>query len=194
MKKNIGPHLGIYPTSIVLVGTYDSEEKANISTIAWAGVCCSEPPSVQISVRKSRYTHAAILKRRVFSVNIPSVEYLKEVDYCGFVSGKNDDKFTATQLTPLRGGTLDVPLVNEFPISMECKLTHSLEIGSHDLFVGEIVACWVDRKALTPSGDIDSVQVGSFVFMPSGEYYAVGQLLDRSHSPGRALLHTELET
>ncbi|MDR1622542.1 MAG: flavin reductase family protein [Synergistaceae bacterium] len=188
MKKNIGAKLGIYPTPIVVVGTYDKNDKPNIATLAWTGICCSEPPSVQVSVRKSRHTHAAIVERKVFSVNIPSARYLVETDYVGIVSGKNVDKFQAAKLTPVRGESLDVPLVAEFPISMECRLTHTLELGSHDLFVGEIVSCWVIEEALQEGGKLNPKKIDPLAFMPSGEYFGVSNFLDNSFSVGKKLM------
>ena len=188
MKKNIGAKLGIYPTPVVVVGTYDENDKPNLVTLAWAGICCSEPPSVQVSIRKSRYSHAAILARKVFSVCVPSRKYLVETDYIGIVSGKDVDKFDATGLTPLRGETLGVPLVMEFPISMECRLTHTLELGSHDLFVGEIVACWVEDQVLLPTGRLDAQKIDPMAFMPGGEYFGISDFLAPAHSTGKKLI------
>ncbi|MDR1378836.1 MAG: flavin reductase family protein [Synergistaceae bacterium] len=188
MKKNIGPKLGIYPTPVVVVGTYDTNNKPNLVTLAWAGVCCSEPPSVQISIRKSRHTHPAIVERKAFSVNIPSAKYLLETDYVGIVSGKDADKFNVTKLTPVRGESVEAPLVLEFPISMECKLTHTLELGSHDLFVGEIVACWVAEEVLLGGGRLDSKKIDPLVFTLSGEYFGIGELLSSSHGVGKKLM------
>ena len=187
MKKNIGAKLGVYPTPVVVVGTYDSNNKPNLATLAWAGICCSEPPQVQISVRKSRHTHAAIVQRKAFSVNIPSKKYLQETDYVGLVSGKDVDKFEVTGLTPVRGEILDVPLVLEFPISMECRLVHTLELGSHDMFVGEIVSCWVESDALHDTGRLDPKKIDPLTFMPSGEYYGIADFLAPSHSTGKKL-------
>ena len=188
MKKNIGAKLGIYPTPIVVVGTYDKNGKPNIATLAWTGVCCSDPPSVQVSIRKSRHTHGAILERKVFSVNIPSARYIVETDYVGIGSGKNVDKFQAAKLTPLRGESLDVPLVAEFPISMECRLTHTLELGSHDLFVGEIVACWVAEEALE-NGKVNPKKIDPLAFaLGGGGYFGLSDLLADSFSAGKALL------
>ncbi|MDR1977984.1 MAG: flavin reductase family protein [Synergistaceae bacterium] len=188
MKKNIGPKLGVYPTPVVVVGTYDTTGKPNLATLAWAGVCCSEPPSVQISIRKSRYSHGAIMERKVFSVNVPSSKYLLETDYVGIASGKDVDKFAVTKLTSVPGGTLEVPLVREFPISMECRLTHTLELGSHDLFVGEILACWVAEEALEATGKVNSRKLDLMAFMLSGEYFGIGDFLATSHSVGKKLI------
>lgn len=188
MKKNTGARLGVYPTPVVVVGTYDKDGKANIATLAWVGVCCSEPPSVQISLRQNRHTYAAIVERGAFSVNVPSAKYLVETDYAGIASGRDFDKFAATGLTPVRGEVLDVPLVEEFPISMECRLTHTLELGSHDLFVGKIVACWADSEVLLEAGRIDCKKLDPLLFMLNGEYFGIGGYLAASHSSGRRLI------
>ena len=187
MKKNIGPALGIYPTPVVVVGTYDENDKPNLATLAWVGVCCSEPPSVQVSIRKSRHTHAAIIARKVFSVNVPSAKYVVETDYAGLVSGKNLDKFNVTKLTPVRGDMIDAPTVMEFPISMECRLTHTLELGSHDVFVGEIVACWVDDAVLGGNGKPDPQKIDPLAFTTDGKYFELGDFVAASHNVGKKL-------
>ncbi|MDR2522852.1 MAG: flavin reductase family protein [Synergistaceae bacterium] len=188
MKKNVGRKLGIYPTPVVVVGTYDKDGKPNLITLAWAGICCSEPPSVQISIRRERYSHKAIMERRAFSVNVPSVKYLAETDYAGMASGQNADKFKAANLTSVRGELADAPMVLEFPISMECRLTHCVEVGSHDLFVGEILACWIEEEVLQPSGRPDPQKVAPLVFIPGSEYFALGELLSSAYGPGKKLM------
>jgi flavin reductase (DIM6/NTAB) family NADH-FMN oxidoreductase RutF len=191
MKKNMGPRLGLYPTPVVLVGTYDGAGKPNLITLAWAGVCCSEPPSVQVSLRKERYSHTAIMERKVFSVNIPSKKYLTETDYAGLASGRNANKFETAGLTPLKGEVVDAPLVAEFPVSMECKMTHVLELGSHDLFVGQIVACWLDEEILDGDGKADSAKIDPLAFMPGvpgGKYFGLGDFLSPGYTVGRKLL------
>ena len=187
MKKNIGPVLGICPTPVVVVGTYDENDKPNMATLAWAGVCCSEPPSVQVSIRKSRHTYEAIVARKVFSVNVPSVKYVIETDYAGIASGKHEDKFGITNLTPVRGEIIDAPMVMEFPISMECRLTHTLSLGSHDLFVGEILACWVDDSVLAENGKPDPQKVDPLAFTIGVGYFKLGGFIAASYDVGRKL-------
>jgi flavin reductase (DIM6/NTAB) family NADH-FMN oxidoreductase RutF len=187
MKKNLGPRLGLYPTPVVVVGTYDDSVKPNLVTLAWAGVCCSEPPSVQISIRKSRHSHAAIAARKVFSVNVPSAGHVRETDYAGIVSGRDHDKFEAANLTPVKGEVLDVPLVKEFPVSMECVLTHTLPLGSHDLFVGRIEACWIEESVLG-GRDVDAKKLDPLAFMLGGEYYALGSFAAPAFSVGKELI------
>jgi flavin reductase (DIM6/NTAB) family NADH-FMN oxidoreductase RutF len=159
-----------------------------MATLAWAGICCSEPPSVQVSIRKSRHTHGAIVEHKVFSVNVPSTRYLVETDYVGIVSGRDVDKFQVTKLTSVRGEFLNVPLVEEFPISMECRLVHTVELGSHDLFVGEIVSCWVAEEALRENGKLDPQKIDPVAFMPSGEYFGFSNFLDNSFNVGKKLI------
>jgi flavin reductase (DIM6/NTAB) family NADH-FMN oxidoreductase RutF len=188
LKKNAGARLGLYPTPVVLVGTYDGAGKPNLITLAWAGVCCSEPPSVQVSLRKDRYSHAAIMERKVFSVNVPSKKYLAEADYSGIVSGRNVNKFETAGLTPLQGEAVDAPLVAEFPVSMECRMTHVLELGSHDLFVGQIVACWIEEEALREGGKVDAGKIDPLAYMPGGDYFGLGEFLSAGYTVGRKLI------
>ena len=188
MKNNVGPELGIYPTPLVVVGTYDKSDKPNLITLAWVGVCCSEPPCVQVSVRQNRHTYAAIAARRVFSVNVPSAKYVAETDYAGLASGRSADKFGVTKLTPMRGEVVDAPMIMEFPISMECRLMHTLSLGSHDMFVGEIVACWVDDAVLGENGKPDPQKVDPFTFSVGGGYFGLGGFIAASHNVGRKLL------
>ena len=187
MKKNIGPELGICPSPVVLVGTYDENDKPNLITLAWVGICCSDPPAVQVSVRQNRHTHAAIVARKAFSVNVPSVKYVIETDYVGLTSGKRTDKFGATKLTPERCQTIDAPMAAEFPVSMECRLIHTLSLGSHDMFVGEIAACWVDDSLLGVNGKPDHRKVDPLVFTMDGRYFGLGDFIATAHDVGRKL-------
>jgi len=186
-KKNIGAKLGLYPTPVVVAGTYDENDKPNLATLAWAGICCSDPPCVQISLRKARHSYAAITSRKVFSVNIPSAKYFVETDYAGIASGKNADKFDVTKLTPVRGEKVNAPMVLEFPVSMECRLIHTLELGVHDMFIGEILACWVDEAVLDENGVPDIQKIDPFVFAVGMKYYGLGGFIANSHSVGKKL-------
>ncbi|MDR3281396.1 MAG: flavin reductase family protein [Synergistaceae bacterium] len=190
-KRDVGAVASVFPTPIALCGTYDSAGKANLATLAWAGVCCSEPPSVQISVRPSRHTHAAIIERREFTVSIPASSQADIADYCGMASGKNVDKLAAAGLDSIRGKFVNAPVVRQFPICMECRLTHRLEVGSHDLFVGEVLASWIDEKYLDDLGvsDLLSLSPIAYAQLPGGGcYYAIGQSAGKSFSIGKTLL------
>jgi flavin reductase (DIM6/NTAB) family NADH-FMN oxidoreductase RutF len=119
MKKSLGAKTILYPTPVVVVGTYDKQGRPNMVTLAWVGICSSKPPCIAISLRKARHTYSNILERKAFTVNIPSEKHIKETDYVGIVSGKNADKFSATKLTPIKSDLVDAPYVNEFPLALE---------------------------------------------------------------------------
>ncbi len=184
-KKNIGAVTAIYPAPLVLCGTYDSQGKPNLAAIAWAGICCSTPPALQLSIRKNRHTYGAIIEKKAFTVNIPPANRAEQADFCGMVSGSKVDKFSAAKLTPNRGQFVEAPLVAEFPICMECRLLHVLEIGSHDMFVGEVVATWVSHDCLLADGSVDPVKVSPFMYAHGdSSYYTMGYSIGRAFNIG----------
>jgi flavin reductase (DIM6/NTAB) family NADH-FMN oxidoreductase RutF len=175
----------------VLCGTYGPDGRPNLATLAWTGLCCSEPPCIQISIRKSRHTHAAILARKEFTVNIPSASLAKEVDFCGITSGRDVDKFERTGLTPMRSEFVDAPLVDEFPLCLECRLRQTVELGSHDMFIGEIIASWFREDCLNNACEPDPLKISPLAFTPlkSGSaYYSLGDTTGRAFSVGKTLL------
>lgn len=191
-KKNIGAVTALYPTPIVLCGTYDAQGRPNLATLAWAGICSSTPPAIQVSIRKSRHTYDAITKRKAFTVNIPSTRNAEAADFCGLVSGRKYDKFSSSGLTPKRGQFADAPVADECPVCMECRLLHFFEIGSHDMFVGEIVAAWVSEACLEPDGSVNALKVSPLAFAPGeGYYYSLGASVGRAFSIGKAMLEAE---
>lgn len=188
-KKNIGAFTSLYPTPLVLCGTYDAEGRSNLATLAWVGICSNQPPAIQISLRPSRYTYATIVERRAFTVNIPSVNYVGQADFCGMTSGKRVDKFAATRLTPERGQFVDAPLVLEFPVCMECRLLHTFAIGSHDMFVGEIMASWIALDCLEPDGAVNPSKIAPITYAPGdGGYYSIGYPVGRAFDAGRIFM------
>src|SRR5512136_926866 len=139
MMKSLGAQTLIYPAPVLVVGTYDKAGKPNVMTASWGGICCSQPPCVAVSLRKATYTYGNILERKAFTISIPSEAYVKEADYFGLVSGRGTDKFAATKLTPVHSDLVDAPYVKEFPLIVECKLAHVIDLGLHTQFVGEVV-------------------------------------------------------
>jgi flavin reductase (DIM6/NTAB) family NADH-FMN oxidoreductase RutF len=148
MKKSLGAKTLAYPTPVWLVGTYDAEGRPNIMTAAWAGICCSSPPSVAVSLRKATYSYGNIVAKQSFTINIPSEALVKEADYVGMASGRDLDKFARVKFTPVESDLVDAPYVAECPLVLECKLIHTLEIGLHTQFVGEILDVKADQEVL----------------------------------------------
>ncbi|RJQ49180.1 MAG: flavin reductase family protein [Nitrospiraceae bacterium] len=188
MKKSFGPKILVYPTPVWMVGTYDKEGKPNVMTIAWGGVCCSVPPCVAVSIRKATYSYSSIVERKAFTVNIPSETYVAEADYFGLVSGKNTDKFAASGLTPVKSDLVDAPFVKEFPVIIECKLIHTVEIGLHTQFVGEILDVKADESVLGEKGVPDIEKIKPFVFTPERRaYHKIGGYLGDAFSIGKGI-------
>ena len=149
MKKSLGAKTIVYPTPVLVVGTYDKDGKPNVMTVAWGGICCSVPPCIAVSLRKATYSYGNIVSRKAFTVSVPSERHVKEADYFGIASGRAEDKFAATGLTPVRSDLVNAPYVQEFPLVLECRLAHTFELGLHTQFVGEILDVKIDETCST---------------------------------------------
>ena len=171
MKKQLKESPLLFPIPAVLVSCQRPGEKPNLITLAWTGVVCSEPPLVSISIRGSRYSHDVILETGEFVINVPAADILKEVDYCGLVSGRDYDKFARTLLTPEPATQVACPMVGEAIVNLECKVDRSLELGSHRMFIARVVAVHADEEFLDEK---DRVKVGDakpFVYCPADHQY-----------------------
>lgn len=188
MKKSIGAKTIVYPTPLLLVGTYDKENRPNIMAAAWGGICCSKPPSVAVSLRAATYSHGSILERGAFTVNITPRSMVAQADYAGIFSGRDADKFAALGLTPIKAEFVDAPYVSEFPVVLECALVQTVEVGLHTQFVGEIKDVKVEDSCLREDGLPDILKVDPIMFAPvSREYYAVGDFVGKAFSIGKKL-------
>ncbi len=185
MKKSLGAKTLVYPTPVFVVGTYDHQGKANVMTVAWGGICNSRPPCVAISLRKATYTYGNIVERKAFTVSIPSEAHVQAVDHFGLVSGRDVDKFAAAKLTAVRSDLVDAPYVKEFPMVLECRLAHTIELGLHTQFVGEILDVKVEEAALDGDGNADIQKVRPLVFAPGTQaYYGIGTHVAKAFSVG----------
>jgi flavin reductase (DIM6/NTAB) family NADH-FMN oxidoreductase RutF len=188
MKTSLGANTILYPTPVLLVGTYDAAGKPNVMTAAWGGICCSSPPCVAVSLRKATYSHGSIVLQQAFTVSVPSEKYAAEADYCGLVSGKRADKFEETGLTPVRSSLVNAPYIGEFPLVLECKLLRQIELGLHTQFVGEILDVKADENILDARGAVDVEKLKPFFFAPeSSGYYASGRRLGDAFSIGKTV-------
>jgi flavin reductase (DIM6/NTAB) family NADH-FMN oxidoreductase RutF len=186
MKKSLGAKTLVYPLPVWVIGTYDKERKPNAATIAWGGICCSQPPCVGISLRKATYSYGNIMERKAFTVNVPSEKYVKETDYFGTVSGKDVDKFSESGLTSVKSELVDAPYVKEFPLILECKLIQTIEIGLHTQFIGEIMDVKIDELALGKNGLTDIEKLKPVIFAADiSSYYGIGKCLGKAFSIGK---------
>jgi flavin reductase (DIM6/NTAB) family NADH-FMN oxidoreductase RutF len=149
------PMIGLYHLPVVLVSCVDGRGKPNVISLGWVGGVCSDPPQVAIALRPSRYSHRLIEETKEFVVNIPTEDLVKIVDKIGFCSGRTIDKFKKFNLTPLQASRVTSPLIQECSVNLECKLRHTLNLGSHTLFIGEIVTVHADEEYIREDGGIN---------------------------------------
>ena len=188
MKNSLGAKIIVPTTPVWVVGTYDQEGKPNAMTAAWGGVCCSRPPCIYVSLRKATYTYRNIMKRKSFTVSIPSETYTREADYFGIASGKTVDKFSATGLTPVKSDLVDAPYVKEFPLIIECKVIQIIKIGLHIEFIGEIVDVKADSHVLNEKNLPDIEKVKPIIWNPAQmTYHRVGRRVGQAFSIGKEI-------
>lgn len=170
------PSTMLNPVPVVMVSCADSEGKPNIITLAWAGTINSDPPMVSISVRKERYSFGLIKEKGEFVINLPTQKLTFATDYCGVKSGRDIDKFEAMGLTPEPASNVSVPIIKECPVNLECVVRQSIELGSHVMFMAEVVATDVDETLLDEKGKLDLNHAGLICYS-HGEYFPLGNPL-----------------
>ena len=192
MKKSIGAKTIVYPTPVFVVGTYDKDGKPNAMDAAWGGICCSSPPCLAISLRKATYTYENIMAQKAFTVSIPTQDFVSEADYLGLVSGRNEDKFFRSGLTPEKSKLVNAPYVKEFPLALECRLLQSIKLGLHTQFIGEILDVKVDMDVLGDGNYPEMGKVKPLMYAPGEQkYYTVGPCLGKAFSLGKNIMsHT----
>jgi len=186
MKKSLGAKTILYPTPVLVIGTYDKEDRPNVMTAAWGGICCSSPPCVAIALRKATYTYGNIVLQGGFTINIPSEQHVSYADYFGMVSGKRTDKFSVTGLTPIKSTLVNAPYIKEFPFVLECKLIQKIELGLHTQFIGEILDIKADKGVLDQNGQLDIEKVKPVLYAPeANKYFGLGTFLGNAFSIGQ---------
>lgn len=187
MKRSLGARTLVYPTPTWIVGSYDKDGRPNGATVAWGGICNSQPPCVAVSLRKATYSYGNLMERQAFTVNVPSEGQVRQADYFGLTSGREVDKFSATRLTPVRSELVDAPYIGEFPLVLECKVIEVFELGLHTQFVGEILDVKADESVLGSDGLPDMEKVRPILFAPENQaYYGVGANLGPAFQIGQA--------
>lgn len=186
MKISLGAKNLLYPTPVLLVGTYDENDKANLMCAAWGGICSSKPVCVNVSLRAATYSHRAIIARKAFTLGIPSVSQVKEADYVGIASGKNVDKFAELGWTAVKSDLVDAPYAAEVPFVLECKLVETIELGLHTMFVGEVMDVKADELILGEAGKPDMDKLKPLAFAPGVQkYFGLGDFAGDAFSIGK---------
>lgn len=163
--REIAPCPLLAPVPSVMIGVGGKNVKPNLITLAWVGTVCSKPPMVSISVRKERYSHPLLMETKEFTVNMVDESLLRAMDYCGVKSGSEVDKFQAQHLTAIPAAGLDIaPAVLESPVYLSCKVKQILELGTHDVFISEIVAVRVQDKFFDADGSMHLERAGLIAY------------------------------
>ena len=166
----------LYPLPAVMVSVSDGEGNDNIITVAWAGTVCTNPPMVSISVRPSRFSYDMLRKTGEFVINLTTEKLAYATDYCGVRSGRDVDKFQEMRLTPQPSEKVKAPGIAESPVNIECRVTQVLELGTHDMFLAEVVAVRVDDDYMDEKGRFD-LNAADLVTYSHGEYFTLGKKL-----------------
>ena len=175
-KQKFKPGNMLYPLPVVMVSVADKAGNKNIVTVAWAGTICSSPPMVSISVRPERYSHHMIMETGEFVINLTTKELAFATDYCGVKSGRDIDKFKEMKLTPVDADVVSAPLILESPVNIECKVTEVKSLGTHDMFMADVVAVHADEKYMDEKGKFDLAKAKPIVYS-HGTYYTMGKPL-----------------
>ena len=166
------------PVPAVMVSVSDGNGKNNIITVAWAGTICTNPPMLSISVRPERYSYEMIKSTKEFVVNLTTKELVKACDYCGVTSGRDVDKFEKMKLTPIKLPNVSVPGIKESPVNIECRVKKIEELGSHTMFIADVVGVTVDDEYMDEKGKFNINDTG-LVMYSHGEYFVMGEKLGK---------------
>ena len=168
----------LYPVPAVLVGCRDEEGRDNLMTAAWAGTICSDPVMVSVSIRKERFSHAIIENTGEFTISLTTTGLARAADYCGVRSGRDVDKFREMKLTRLESARIRAPGVAESPVVLECRVRDIVRLGSHDMFIAEVVNVSVDDRFLDEKGRLE-LEKADLIAYSHGEYFALGKKIGR---------------
>ena len=166
----------LYPLPVVMVTVRDRAGKANIITVAWAGTVCTNPPMLSISVRPERYSHRALMETKEFVVNLTTEKMVRATDYCGVKSGRDVDKFKEMKLTAVPASVVKAPMIGESPVNIECKVRQIMPLGSHDMFLADVVAVHADEKYMDENHKFHLEQAEPIMYS-HGSYFGCGELL-----------------
>lgn len=169
----------LYPLPAVMVSVGNTPENFNIITIAWTGTICSDPPMCYISVRKGRHSYAILKETGEFVINLTTKDLAYATDWCGVSSGRKYDKFKRMNLTPGKASVVNAPIIEESPVNIECKVTQVIELGTHDMFMAEVVNVKADEKYIDARTGAFSLINSKPICYSHGHYFEVGKMIGK---------------
>lgn len=178
-KVNWRPGTMLNPLPAVLVTCGNSPENWNMLTIAWTGTICSDPALCYISVRPERFSYPLIMENMEFTINLTTAEMAEATDWAGVRSGRDYDKWKETGLTPLPGVAVASPTIMESPLSIECKVKSVTRLGTHDMFIGEVLNVRADERFIDPATGAFSLEKAGLIAYSHGHYFELGRLIGK---------------
>lgn len=179
MKQNWKPGTLIYPLPAILVSCGSTEDEYNLLTISWTGTICSNPPMCYISVRKERHSYPILVKNKAFVINLTTESMARATDWCGVRSGAKYDKWKEMNLTPEKAQLVNAPIIKESPLNIECKVLEIKELGSHDMFIAEVVNVQADEQFMdTKTGEF-KLSESKLIAYSHGNYYKLGEKIGK---------------
>lgn len=178
-KINLKPGNMLNPSPVVMVSCGNSPDEYNIITVAWTGTICSDPPMCYISVRPERHSHDIIKRNGEFVINLATERLAFATDWCGVRSGKKFNKFIEMNLTPVKGQVVKAPLIYESPMNIECVVKDIIPLGSHDMFIAEVVAVNASDYLMDKNSKILQLERGNLLSYSHGQYYTLGKRIGK---------------
>jgi flavin reductase (DIM6/NTAB) family NADH-FMN oxidoreductase RutF len=169
----------LFPVPAVMVSCGTRASGFNIITIAWTGTVCSEPPMCYISVRPERYSHEIISRHKEFVINLTTERLARATDWCGVKSGRDVDKFKEMKLTPAKASKVKAPLIEESPLNIECRVTDIRPLGTHDMFLAEVVAVQADESLINPETGTFRLSRSKPLCFLHGHYFGLGRMIGK---------------
>lgn len=167
----------IYPLPAVMISCGSDPSEYNILTVSWVGTICTNPPMCYISVRPERHSYPILTKNMEYVINLTTQEMAYATDWCGVVSGKDHHKFEEMKLTPGKASVVSAPLIEEAPLCIECRVKEVLALGSHDMFISEVVNVRADERYLDKDTGAFDMQKANLLVYVHGKYYEIGELI-----------------
>lgn len=179
MKKDWRPGTMIYPLPAVMISCGCEESEYNIITVSWVGTICSDPPMCYVSIRRERHSYPIIKKNMEFVINLTTKELAFATDWCGVRSGKEYNKFSEMNLTPGKASIVKAPIIEESPLCIECRVREVISLGSHDMFISDVVNVLADEKYIDSKTGAFQLEDADLLVYSHGFYHEIGRQIGK---------------
>ena len=165
----------IYPLPAMMVSCGATPDEYNVFTASWVGTICSDPAMCFVSIRQSRHSYEIVKRNMAFTLNLTNEDLARATDWCGVRSGRDYNKFAEMNLTPMKGVKVDAPYINEAPMSIECRVKQIIHLGTHDMFIADVMNVLADKRFIDPqTGEVD-LKKANLIAYSHGEYFKLGE-------------------